>query len=81
MCTEDTFEITGKVIRTTEKAILCEIPVHFNRGNESQDATELMWFPKSQVEIYETSIIVPQWLIDRKEIELKDKHGCEVSIL
>lgn len=56
-------EILHRIGHETEKAILLEV-VRLIDGIETRNAA--YWFPKSQIEIDEKKITVPEWLWDKK---------------
>lgn len=69
-------ELTGKIKRETEKAVLVQIPF------EHMDTMEMLsfdaWMPKSQIKISEEIIITPQWLADKIGNQIREAfHFCK----
>ena len=65
------------ILEATSKAFKAEVQYKYvTKDGEEGVASEPMWFPKSQVMAGDAQIRkVSDWILEKKEEELAEKHG------
>lgn len=55
--------VINEMVKETEKAVLINLPVSWNSNTHSRE----FWFPKSCVKLYERTMAVATFLIEKME--------------
>lgn len=66
--------IINKIVKETEKAVLVNLPVSWNSNMHSRE----FWFPKSCIEVYNRTMAVATFIIEKME-QQNAFHGYRMT--